>query len=41
MTFLSVRSGADPPGSCIALLLNFSYREISDVLAHIGDVDVQ
>jgi len=41
MTFLSVRSGTDRPGSCIALLLKFSYREISDMLAHIGYVDIQ
>jgi hypothetical protein len=41
MTFLSVRSGTDRPGSWIALLLNFSYREISDMLTHIGYVDVQ
>jgi hypothetical protein len=41
MTFLCVRSGTDHPGSCMALLLNFSYREISDMLAHIGYVDIQ
>ena len=41
MTFLSVRSGTDRPGSCIALLLSFSYREINDMAAHIGYVDVK
>ena len=41
MTFLSARPGNDLPASCIALLLNFSYRETSDVLAHIGYVDIQ
>ena len=43
MTFLSVRSGTgtDRPASCIALLLTFSCREISDMLAHTDYVDIQ